>query len=69
MEEKKRTARPRGTDSAKVVRVIMTEGLEGAGTPEDPCRKQVRYWTMDGRLIATLTGRSGVMDAVSVLDD
>lgn len=50
--EKNKTARPRGTDSAKVIQVIVTEALEGAGTPEDPCRVQRRYWSLDGKLLA-----------------
>lgn len=50
--EEKSTARPRGTDSAKVIQVIVTESLEGAGTKEDPCFIQRRYWGLDGELLA-----------------
>lgn len=46
------TARPRGTDSAKVIQVIVTEALEGIGTDDDPCRIQRRYWSLDGELLA-----------------
>lgn len=53
MDKKKETARPRGTDSAKVIQVIVTEALEGNGTEEDPCRLQKRYWSLDGELLAT----------------
>lgn len=52
MEETK-TARPRGTDSAKVIQVIVTEALEGKGTESDPCKIQKRYWSLDGELLAT----------------
>lgn len=47
-----KTARPRGTDSAEVIQVIVTKALEGAGTEEDPCRIQIRYWSLDGELLA-----------------
>ena len=53
MSEQKETARPRGTDSAKVIQVIVTEALEGQGTEADPCRVQRRYWSLDGELLAT----------------
>lgn len=46
-------ARPRGTDGAKVMLVIVTESLEGTGSPADPCRIQKRYWSLDGELLAT----------------
>lgn len=49
----KETARPRGTDSAKVIQVIVTESLVGRGTDEDPCYIQKRYWSLDGILLAT----------------
>lgn len=52
MEETK-TARPRGTDSAKVIQVIVTEALEGVGSENDPCKIQKRYWSLDGELLAT----------------
>ena len=50
--DKANAARPRGTDSAEVIQVIKTVGLEGAGTQEDPCRLQVKYWSLDGELLA-----------------
>lgn len=45
------TAKHRGTDSAKVVQVIRTVALKGAGTDDDPCRLIAQYWTLNGRLI------------------
>lgn len=41
----------KGTDSAKVVQVIRTVALKGAGTDDDPCRLIAQYWTLNGRLI------------------
>ena len=51
-EEVVQMARPRGTDSARVVRVIVTESLRGEGTQEDPCRTVTQYWDFDGNLLA-----------------
>lgn len=48
----KETVRPRGTDSAKVIQVIETRALEGNRTLTDPCRIQVKYWSLDGELLA-----------------
>ncbi len=45
-------ARARGTDSAKVIEVIMTESLRGEGTPEDLGRIVTQYWDFDGNLLA-----------------
>ena len=47
-----KSVRPRGTDSAKAIQVIVTEALVGRGTDEDPCYIQKRYWSFDGELIA-----------------
>ncbi len=48
----KEKVRLRGTDSAKIIRVIETKALAGSGTPEDPHYIKVQYWDMDGRLLA-----------------
>ena len=45
-------ARPRGTDSAKIVSVIETISLRGAGTDEDKCRVVTQYWDFQGNLLA-----------------
>lgn len=45
-------ARPRGTDSARVIQVIETKSLRGVGTEEDPCRLVTQYWNFDGDLLA-----------------
>ena len=45
-------ARPRGTDSAKVIQVIETRALRGWGTKEDMCRIVFQYWDFNGKLLA-----------------
>ncbi|MBQ6686446.1 MAG: carboxypeptidase [Firmicutes bacterium] len=45
---------PRGTDCARVIRVIETESIRGAGTDEDPCRPVLQYWNFDGELLAEM---------------
>ena len=52
MTGQKKTARPRGTDSAKVIQVIETQSLRGVGTQEDICRCVTQYWDFDGNLLA-----------------
>ena len=52
MNEEKRTARPRGTDSARVIQVIETVAMEGYGTPDDPICMKRQYWSLDGELLA-----------------
>lgn len=52
-DSKIQTARPRGTDSAKVIQVIVTEALEGRGTEDDPIKVKVQYWSFDGKLLAS----------------
>lgn len=46
------TARPRGTDNAKVINVIQTKSLLGRGTKEDPVRFIYQYWDLKGNLLA-----------------
>lgn len=45
------TARPRGTDKAKVIKVIITESIIGKGIPEDPVRLIYQYWDFKGNLL------------------
>ena len=47
-----KAARPRGTDSAKVIPVICTRAIEGRGTDDDPVKCVVQFWTLSGKLIA-----------------
>lgn len=42
---------PRGTDNAKVIKVIKTESLRGEGTEEDPARLVIQYWDFKGNLL------------------
>ena len=46
------SARPRGCDAAKVIQVVETMSLIGAGTQDDPCRDIYQYWALDGTLLA-----------------
>lgn len=50
MDENKKN-RPIRIDRAEVVPVIRVVSVEGSGTDEDPVRKVIRYWTVDGRKI------------------
>ena len=52
MCENKKTVRPRGTDSARVIRVIETKSTRGAGTENDLSRQVTQYWSLDGKLLA-----------------
>lgn len=46
--------RPRyGTRHAKIIPVIKTISITGAGTEDDPVRRELSYWKVDGTLIAT----------------
>ena len=49
---KEKTARPRGTDSAKIISVIETEAIAGYGIEEDPVRPVKQYWSLSGELLA-----------------
>lgn len=46
------TVRPRGTDNAKVIKVIRTESIIGRGTKQDPVRCIYQYWDLKGELLA-----------------
>ncbi len=47
------SARPRGTDSARIIPVIETTALIGTGDSEnDKCRIIRQYWSMQGELLA-----------------
>ena len=47
------TVRPRGTDNARVIRVIETKSLLGRGTADDPSRILRQYWDFNGKLLAS----------------
>ena len=51
--EKNSAVRPRGTDSAKLMVVIVTDSLKGCGTEDDPVSVVKQYWSIDGELLAT----------------
>lgn len=50
---KDNTVHPRGTDRAKVIQVIVTESLSGAGTEESPLCIVKQYWDFEGNLLAS----------------
>ena len=52
LSSKREAARPRGTDEAKVIKVIETKSLRGRGTKDDLCRCVTQYWDFDGKLLA-----------------
>ena len=52
MRDKKEAVRHRGTDSAKVIQVIMTETVRGLGTEDDPVRPIRQYWSLEGEMLA-----------------
>jgi len=54
MFEEKETARPRGTDSAKVIQVIRTRSMRGYGTSDDLCRTVTQFWTLSGEFLAEI---------------
>lgn len=56
------TARPRGTDNAKVIKVIQTSSLIGRGTKEDPARCIYQYWDLKGNLLASHDTLDNVID-------
>lgn len=45
--------------AAKVIQVIETVTLEGAGTVDDPAYLNRQYWSLDGELLAIGLIRSG----------
>lgn len=47
-----KSARARGTDSAKVIPVIETKSPRGRGTEDDMVRIVVQYWSLNGKLLA-----------------
>lgn len=50
--------RARGTDSAKVIQVIVTTALRGEGTEKDPVRIVTQYWDFKGNLLAESEGKT-----------
>lgn len=56
MRKEETMSRPRGTDAAKVIQVIETRSLRGAGNEEDKCREVKQYWDFDGNLLAENDG-------------
>ena len=47
-------ARPKGTNSARVIQVIETKSTRGWGTDKDPVREVTQYWDLDGNFLAEM---------------
>lgn len=56
------TTRPRGTDNAKVIKVIQTKSLIGRGIQKDPARYIYQYWDFKGNLLASYDTLNNAMD-------
>lgn len=41
-----------GTIEAEVIQVIKTKATVGSGTEEDPNHYEIKYWSLDGQLLA-----------------
>lgn len=44
--------KPTGTDSARIVTLIVTEAKRGSGVPPDLHRIVREYWTLNGEKVA-----------------
>jgi hypothetical protein len=38
-------------ETVKIIQVIQIETIVGQGIPDDPVRKVIQYWTLQGKLI------------------
>lgn len=65
--ERKNGIRYCTTKSARVIQVIETRSIRGAGTNEDPVRDLTQYWDFDGHLLAEFDpcAESGWENAIS----
>lgn len=61
----KKTARPRGADSARAVTVIEVKAAAGSGTDDDPVRVVTEYWSMAGERLAVNDPYLGSMERAS----
>lgn len=52
MVKENEAVRPRGTDSVRVIQIIVTKSLVGIGVEDDPCRELTQYWSLEGKKIA-----------------
>lgn len=43
----------RGTENARIVKLIRTAAPIGAGTEDNPVRRVYQYWSLDGELLFT----------------
>lgn len=47
-----KTVRPRGTDSVRVISVVEVTTTVGDGTPGNPSRTVIEYWSLSGERLA-----------------
>lgn len=50
------TVKLKGTNKAKVIKVIRTETVVGSGEEKDPVRLMYQYWDFKGNLLAQQDG-------------
>lgn len=65
MTDNKKTARPRGTDSVKVISVVEVKAAVGRGTEDDPVREVTEYWSFAGERLALNDPYLGSMESAS----
>lgn len=42
----------RGCDHARVIQVIETIAMRGTGEPDQPIRRVIEYWSLEGKKLA-----------------
>ena len=52
---------PRGTDKARVIKVIETKAARGNGVQNQPCRIVTQYWSLSGDFLAELDPAEDMM--------
>lgn len=57
-----KTARPRGTDSVRVVSVVEVTTTVGDGTPGNPMRTMTEYWSLSGERLAVRETEGSVIN-------
>ena len=54
VDQQNKAVRSIGANSARVIKVIEVVMRAGKGTEEDPNRLVTQYWSLDGKLLATV---------------
>lgn len=58
----KKTARPRGADSVRVISVVEVTTTVGDGTPGNPMRTVTEYWSLSGERLAVKETEGSVIN-------